>query len=129
MDYVDGPLFFDWLVTQRPSILLPDGRVNAAKLPNNAGRGIHRWRKEGARVDMNSYAFEEVMTALDLQEWEIPEEFERDRWKGNYGPKIGQKSHDKIVRLYAEGKSITEIAKATRISRTSVRRHIQQEVG
>ena len=124
-DYIDAPSFYNWLITERPSLLREDGKINASKLTSKSGRGIHRWKREGATVDKNSRAFEEIMMVLDLQEWEIPVEFDRQRWVSP-GPKIRQKTHEKIIRLYAEGKTITEIAKATRVSRTSVRRHIEQ---
>ena len=128
MNYLDGPLFFAWLVSERPSVLKQGGTINASKFGKNGDRGLRRWRKKGVLIRMDSLAFEEVLDALELGVWEVPENLRRERWKQD-GPKIGKKTHDKIVSLYAAGATVTQISKATRVSRGSVRRHIEQEVG
>jgi len=122
--YLRGPEFFAWLAKERPSVLNADGTTRAKQFQDRAKRALYRWR-DGGQVDMNGRGFEDVLDVLDIGEWEIPAELYMDRIRRG-GPRVSKEKHAKIISLYANGATPTQIARALRIAKPTVYRHLRK---
>lgn len=77
--WLDGRAFRDWLWERG---------VRSIDLTVNQQRACGRWKADGCRVDFYELP-DEILTRVDLHEWEIPDEvwvrerrLNRSRWNG-----------------------------------------------
>lgn len=122
--WLDGKQFFQWAWQERPYLVHgPDavpplpGRLNASLFSERVVRSIHRW-KRGGTVDSYGRTCEEFLMALDLAEWEIPDEIWTDPPKRT---RLTADDRYAIKVMARNGLSVREISDRMGISDRTVR--------